>query len=73
MARAVERKDWAAAETALLAANLGMAAYNQVCLQGGSDWSVAWLLTHLPEPSFSHISRVAPREQLRPPPPLADP
>eukprot|EP00972_Heterocapsa_arctica_P060472 8919366-Heterocapsa_arctica.AAC.1 len=37
MPRAVERKDWTAAETVLLTANLGMAAYNQGCLQGGSD------------------------------------
>lgn len=66
-------RDWNEVEKALLTSNLGMVAYDQVCLQGGQDWSTGWLMTHLPEPPFSHIARTPPRDQLRPLSPLADP
>lgn len=58
----VAQNDWAAAELTML---LLMVAIEQSCLDGGR-WTLAWLLTWLPEPPWHQISQAPSADPLRP-------
>ena len=60
---------WSMAEAVLM---LLMVALEQACLDRGR-WTMAWLLTHLPEPPWTQLSQVPPVDPLRPFGRLAEP
>jgi len=54
-------------------ANLGVAAYEQCALEGGSNWTIPWLLTTVPEPPWALVQRTLQGSILHPHSKLLDP
>ena len=44
-------------ELARALANLGVSSCEQCALEGGSSWTIPWLLTTVPEPPWSLVQR----------------